>query len=325
MCTIFATGNQKNMLIAKNYDSFIDGGMIFTNRRNMKKNSLVMPSEKKFEWVSEYGSITFSQSGKGMPSSGINEKGFIVEQATYPGTVYPPKDNRAEISCLEVTQYLLDTCENIEQAISAFERFRINQNSGKVHFFLWDKSYGSAIVEFTEGQMEIYQDSDMIYPILTNSAYGLLCQDTSFEFSNEYDKNSAWRFNSVKEFLVQNNSVRREQAFQLLRQTERKDTVWSIIYDLEDSRLYFRTNCNQQIRCLDLKTVDFSETADSYLYDLDSRGGQFAFERYSRALNRKNIENFYGNEILLEMMGLPDAKFVIDSFDEHIQKIEERS
>jgi hypothetical protein len=45
----------------KNYDCFIDGGMIFTNRRNMMKKSLVMPPEKEFSWISQYGSVTFSQ------------------------------------------------------------------------------------------------------------------------------------------------------------------------------------------------------------------------------------------------------------------------
>lgn len=55
-----------------------------------------MPPEKEFQWTSQYASVTFSQSGKGMPVCGINEKGLIVEQATYPAAIYSYVEGRCD-------------------------------------------------------------------------------------------------------------------------------------------------------------------------------------------------------------------------------------
>ena len=48
----------------------------------------------------------------------------------------------------------------------------------------------------------------------------------------------------------------------------------------------------------------------------------FAWELYSRRMNRKNIAKFYGNDMILRMMNLPDADFIINAFDDHISQIE---
>ena len=106
MCTIIA----KNKLIGKNYDSIVDLGMLFTNKRGQIKSSAVFPPEQPLEWVSCYGSITFSQSGKELPVCGMNEKGLVVEQATLQSSAYPETEGKSALSSLEMTQYLLDTC-----------------------------------------------------------------------------------------------------------------------------------------------------------------------------------------------------------------------
>ncbi len=53
MCTVFTDIEEVTGILAKNYDCFIDGGMVFTNRRNMMKKALVMPPEKEFSWISD--------------------------------------------------------------------------------------------------------------------------------------------------------------------------------------------------------------------------------------------------------------------------------
>lgn len=320
MCTIFSEMKEQSMILAKNYDCFINEGMIFTNRRGVKKRSLVMPPNKIFEWVSKYGSITFSQSGKGMPSCGMNEEGMIVEQATLPETIYASDEEKAEISCLEVTQYLLDTCANVEQAIEAFEAVCISQTSGKIHFFLMDKFGDKAIIEFIGGQKRIIRGNEMI-PILTNSEYESLCKGKE-QFTSEYEENSFHRFNIVKRQVLKNNLLTVNLAFEILKAAERKDTIWSIVYDLGQSNIYFKVG-NYEIKVINLKTIDFSETAPSYIYDLETIDEQFAWQPYSRELNKKCIRGFYGNSMILKILNLPDAQFVIDAFDYHIELIEE--
>lgn len=319
MCTVFAGLEQDFHILAKNYDCFIEGGMLFTNKRGVRKKSLVMPPQKEFYWTSAYGSVTFSQSGKGMPVCGVNEKGLIVEQATMPEAVYPSEEGKAAISCLEAVQYLLDTCETVQQAVAAFENFNISNQSGKLHYFLMDTSGDKAIVEFLGGERFVFQGSGML-PLITNSAYTATCEGKS-DFISEYEENSYKRFDVVKEELKRENPLTVDSAFRILYEARRDDTVWSVVYDLASGLICFRDGTGK-VKALNLNTVDYREDAPSYLYDMES-GEEFAWQPYSREMNRKNIEKFYGNPMVLQVLNLPDAGFVIQSFDEHIQGIEE--
>lgn len=325
MCTIFGVNGPTTTLLAKNYDSFIQKGMIFTNCRGMKKISLVMPPEKSFEWIAEFGSITFSQSGKGMPVSGMNEKGLIVEQATLPETIYPVEDERAAISCLEATQYILDTCDSTDKAINAFSNFRISRTAWTIHFYFCDKNGEMAIVEFNDGDMQIYRDDTMPVNILTNSNYSLLCRSLKTEEifpTNEYQANSIKRFKCVSNGLKAQAEIEKDDAFAILDKAKREDTAWSCVFDLQDKKIYFNSVYNEVIRCIDFNAIDFSQTAKSYLYDLETTEADFKFVPYSRELNRKNIADFFGNEFIINLMHLPNSDFMIDAFDNHAEKIE---
>jgi len=319
MCTVFTNVEKLTTVAAKNYDCIIDGGMIFTNRRNMIKKSLVMPPEKEFSWISLYGSVTFSQSGKGMPSCGINEKGLIVEQATLPETKYESKDERAEISCLETIQYLLDTSATVEQAYKSFQNFRISNNSAKLHYFIIDRCGKKAIIEFLNGETNFISVNDRL-PIITNSSYEDLCTHRK-KYSSEYEENSFMRFDIVKSELLKGGLMTEDRAFLILDKAKRTDTIWSIVYEIEQNKIYFKYG-KQGKKIINLNDIDYGETAASYLYDMESED-VFCWQPYSREMNRKNIERFYGNEMVLRMLNLPDAKFVIDSLDSHINQIEE--
>lgn len=320
MCTVFTGIEPQCYLLAKNYDCLVKGGMAFTNKRKVKRKSLVLPPEKELEWVSQFGSVTFSQSGKGMPVCGINEKGLIVEQATFPAALYPDTTEKKHISCLEAIQYLLDCCADVEQAIQAFSDFAISNQSAKIHYFLMDKKGNRAIVEFANGDTKVFQGKTML-PILTNSSYEALCLGKK-QNTSEYEENSFMRFQIVKEALEKENSLTVDSAFAILEKAERKDTVWSVVYDLIANKIYFRDE-KRRIKAIHLEEIDFSENATSKLYDLEDDSDEILWEPYSRQKNRKNIEKFYGNPLVLQVLNLPDAKFVIDSFDEHISRIEE--
>lgn len=321
MCTVFSGKKYGSNIIAKNYDCFIDGGMIFTNKRHVKRKSLVLPPEKEFVWISQYGSLTFSQSGKGMPVCGMNEQGLIVEQATLPDTVYSDEPGKMHISCLEAIQYILDCCKNVEHAIQAFTDFSIsNQSFGKLHYFLADKCGARTIVEFINGKMHVFQGKEML-PLITNSRYENLGTGENTNKS-EYENDSFRRFEIVKSELEKRDSLTVEQAFSILKQAERADTAWSVVYDLENDSVWFRDG-NQRIKEIKTNEIDYSENATSYLYDLETNADGFVWEQYSRRMNRKNVEKFYGNDLVLQMMNLPDTDFIINAFDTHITQIEE--
>lgn len=318
MCTVFSGLEKDCKILAKNYDCFVNSGMIFTNKRGMKKRSLVMPNQKEYNWISLYGSVTFSQSGKGMPSNGINEKGLIVEQATLPETVYPMADDRPEVSCLEAIQILLDTCSTVKEAIAALQNFRISNQSGKVHYFLKDSAKDMAIVEFLQGEMQLIT-GDEIFPAITNSTYAGAKQPKTQDAS-DYEKDSLRRYSIVREELLKCKKMTVDHAFEILQKARREDTVWSTVYDLSANKLYFRAG-NKSIQTIDLNEIDFETTSLLFPMEADA----FLWEPYSRKRNLENIKAFYGNPMVLKIMNLPEADFVINAFDTHIQRIEDES
>lgn len=318
MCTVFSGLETNSKILAKNYDCFVNSGMIFTNKRGVKKRSLVMPDQKEYSWTSLYGSVTFSQSGKGMPSNGINEKGLIVEQATLPETIYPMADDRPEVSCLEAIQILLDTCSTVKEAIAAIQNFRISNQSGKVHYFLKDCAKDTAIVEFLQGEMQVIA-GEGIFPAITNSVYGS-AEQAETENASDYEKDSRRRYRIVREELLKCESMTVDHGFEILQKARRKDTVWSVVYDLSVKKLYFQAG-NKRIETIDLNEIDFETTSLLFPMEADT----FQWEPYSRKRNLENIKAFYGNPTVLKIMNLPDADFVIKAFDTHIQRIEEES
>ncbi len=309
-------------MIAKNYDCFVDGAYVFTNRRGMKKKSLVMPNEKEMIWTSKYGSLTLSQSGKGMPACGINEKGLVAEQASLPGSEYSYNTKNGIVSCLEAIQYLLDCCENVKDAVDRFGDFNISNQSGKLHYFLADKHGNVAIIEFRNGNMIVFQDEN-IFPLITNSRYEAACKNIPDNQSG-YETDSFRRFQAAKAELQRVCVSSAEDAFRVLNIGKRNDTVWSIVYDLNCNVLWFR-NKKQLIRNISLDTVDFSENAPSLLFDIDCETKDVCMEQYSRYLNRKNIEHFYNNSNALHALHLSDANFIISVMDEHIEQIEKEA
>ena len=48
-------------------------------------------------WTAQYGSITFNQYGRELPTGGINEAGLVVESMALSEARYPEPDHRPYI------------------------------------------------------------------------------------------------------------------------------------------------------------------------------------------------------------------------------------
>jgi penicillin V acylase-like amidase (Ntn superfamily) len=324
MCTVFSERNN-SLFVAKSYDNFVNHGMIYINKENIYKTSLVMPGEKKLDWKSVYGSITFSQSGKGMPVNGMNEKGLVVEQATLPGTEYLPKDDRPEISCLEAIQYILDMCSSTNEAINAFQNFRIEKMSWVMHYYICDNEGKKAIIEFINGIMNVYTDDEIDIPLITNTSYQISVDKSyikNIELLNKYQKNSVERNNIVTDILKERKNISIYQYFEILDRVQRVDTVWKCVYDIKNLSIYFRSIYNKKIQKIEFGKYFFTNDSPSLLLDLKNTGDEIHFEPYSREKNRENIEEFYNNQVIIKMMNLPSSDFVIAALDAHTNMIE---
>jgi len=50
----------------------------------------------------------------------MNEKGLVVDVMWLNKTRYPKADSRPEIGVLQWTQYMLDTCRNIDEVVATY-------------------------------------------------------------------------------------------------------------------------------------------------------------------------------------------------------------
>jgi hypothetical protein len=279
MCTILS----KSQFIGKNYDSAAGTGMMFTNKKGLIKQAAVFPPGRPVEWVSAYGSITFSQSGKEYPVGGINEAGLVVEQATLPEAGYPEHQGKPLASSLETTQYLLDTCRSVDQALDALERFSITKTSWPVHYALFDSSGAAAVVEYLAGKKQVYRGEADGSLLLTNTGY--------------------------REEKPQIECHSSEEMFTVLEEYRRPDTVWSNVYDTGERKLYLKRRADTATVVIDLDSFDFSPGSRNRMLDINGEDTEFL--PYRQDANRELIGAFFRHPVISGIIGLQDPEVMI--------------
>ncbi len=280
MCTILS----KNQFVGKNLDSAANIGMAFTNKRGLIKKSAVFPPERPLEWVSVYGNVTFCLSGKEMPACGTNEAGLVVEQATLPSTVYPEHEGRPSASVLEVTQFLLDTCGSVEQALDALDMISIAKTSWPVHFALFDGGGNMAAVEYIQGEKKVDRGTT----------------DQARQMNNEPYRHEEIRLECASA----------EEMFSELEEAARPDTIWSHVYDLSGRKLSLKRSKDSEAVAIKMDQFDFSPHSVNLM--LNIKEGDTGFRPYSAEENRRLIGGFFNHPVISRIMMLPDAEAMID-------------
>ncbi|TVX92435.1 linear amide C-N hydrolase [Paenibacillus agilis] len=310
MCTIFHLNHDGSNLIGKNQDMIYDGVYIFTNLRGIRKTALIMPPALPAVWTSKYGSLTISQTGKELPSGGMNEVGLVVEQATLWMTEYPAADDRSAINEVQWIQYMLDTCSTVQEVLQAAANFRIDQSTSKIHYFIADRNGERAIIEFLHGNMQVFHDSLSI-PVLTNSLYQYATEQfernvRQWPESDDYEQNSMERFTTVSAHLLQDihhtdQTDKLDFAFETLKKARREDTIFTLVYDIEKLEIHASTKRNQERIVLPL--ADFSFINDSLplaadLQTLHTSKVREQFVTYHYDFNLHAIRSFFNDPIL---------------------------
>ncbi len=146
---------------------------IFVYPRGIKKQS--NKDGKMKHWVSKYGSVYAVGYNAGV-TEGMNEKGLVVNGLFCRGTVYnsPAQDDKDVMSLAVFPAWLLDNCATTREAVDMLrsQDFKIagaTFDGGTVstlHWGITDPTGASAIVEFVNGHINIYEGQDM--QVLTN-------------------------------------------------------------------------------------------------------------------------------------------------------------
>lgn len=201
MCTRVFNFDQGNYAITgKNTDWFYPmDARVYINPVGLKKQGMSeplarfynIPTEDILSWQSAYQSIIYYAYGK-LPEledqgyqdtefcamDGMNSKGLAVSvladsKSTFNDVQEPGSD---KIATIRFSQYLLDCFSSVAEAIIAIEKNPpflfdpgVPNKSARpawFHFALSDPSGNSAIIEFKEGELEIYQSPE--YVVMTN-------------------------------------------------------------------------------------------------------------------------------------------------------------
>lgn len=286
------------MVFGRNYDWITDAGMVCTNLKGLSKTSMKTESGGTISWVSKFGSITFNQYGKEFPTGGMNEKGLVVELMWLDETKYPAADNRPAIGVLQWIQYQLDNCTTIDEIIATDKKLRISPTgSTPLHYLVADANGKVATIEFLNGKMVVHKDSDLSFPVLTNNTYDESVKAVKNSSSN--GNNSLERFGEACKMIQQlnENNITRpltDYAFDILGEVAQGDfTKWSIVYDITNKKIQFRTNRFKQIKIVNFSAFDFSCTTTSKVWDMNQKANGTVnnlFQNFNTDINKRIVE-----------------------------------
>ena len=295
------------MVFGRNYDWVSGSGLLNTNLRGLAKTSFPIESGTTISWVSRFGSITFNQYGKEFPTGGMNEKGLVVELMWLDETSYPARDPRPAISVLQWIQYQLDNCETIDEVLATDKKLRIaTVGTTPLHYLVADKNGNAATIEFLNGKLVTYNRSDLRIPVLTNSPYkeslAAVTSNSQVKSSGGFDGTSLGRFRKACAMVEQyrsfpNNIPAVEYSFDILKGVAQGDfTKWSIVYDIGNSMIYFKTSSNSRTRFVRFDQINFDCNEKALAFDINMSGEgniRGLLKALSPDLNGKTIEKSF--------------------------------
>jgi len=299
--TVTLQDSTGNIIYGRNFDFPVGYGHVTINQRQQKKTASIMPPEQSITWISKYGSITFNQYGREFPYGGMNEAGLVIEQMWLQETEYPQLDNRYGLRELQWIQYQLDNSKTVQEVIDSDTLVRISFISvAPLHFLVSDINGDVATIEYLDGKMVFHRGENLPYTALANCPY-----ERSLNYKKQLDKNSEesfsdWTVNSLGRFSIaatmaeaydhKENII--DYTFSILDNVSQGSfTQWSIVYDVKNQEIYYKTHTNTDIRKIGLKEFNFSCGSDNIYIDIHENFSRVSdFQRYNFDDNLRLIQ-----------------------------------
>jgi len=266
-CSTFVLRSGDQLLMGRNYDWRVGSGLVLVNQRNVRKRPSYTQVGTLPSWVSRFGSITFNQYGKELPTDGMNEAGLVVTLMWLDATRYPAPDERPALGGLSWIQYQLDNCATVEEVIQTDQTVRISPNSSPLHFLVCDALGNAAAIEFLDGRMVASRGESLPVPVLTNSRY-----DESVQNLRQYQgfggglaiptsSASLARFVRLADWLrgyQPGSDSAVDFAFDALFSVSQSSTQWTIVFDVANRQIHFKTAETPVTRVVRLDAFDYS-------------------------------------------------------------------
>jgi len=261
----------KTLLFGANYDNDICPGLLYVNKKNVKKRGWEPGTTGKIaKWVSEYGSVTFNVAGYQLAWAGMNEKGLVMSTMALGETRNPRPDERAPLASPLWMQYMFDTCATVEDVIATDKTVRIKDTVD--HYLVCDASGVTAVIEFLGGKMVVHRQESLPIKALANSVYS--------------ESVSEWKRGTPKDaHRPKSRVVRVEEklssfdpngkispaayAFEILDEVSSPPyTRWSIVFDIPKRIIHFKTYKNRDERRINLGKIDYRCETPAMMLDV---------------------------------------------------------
>lgn len=301
-CTSFCIVRDRHAVFGSNLDFHIKTGLIVVNRRNLQK-SIGDGTGKTFQWISKYGSLSFNLVGIEMAWSGMNEAGLIISPMQLLQTRIAPPDHRITMDNSVWLQYILDTCSSLGEVVRSLQKIRVQTPD---HYLVADRSGNCAVIEFMDGTIQVHKGGNLPASALANDPYGKVRKVWNENISRPKSKRalmregeSFMRFFKAATAISQYSSEKEPDvisyAMNLLDRVSASHTKWSIIYDAQNQKIYYKTCDNRRICWFDFSDFNFDCRAplrmvrvyNSFKGDI---GDQFIL--YSREIQVDNYFRF---------------------------------
>lgn len=314
-CSSFYLKHHYLPLHGANLDWNDGDGIIVINKKGFSKAAISDPKKhpNPLKWTSKYGSVTFNMFGCDWPWGGMNEAGLSCNSLLLKETKYSIPDSRRSIFLGQWLQYQLDNCATVSDVIATKSLLRIREINTKLrmHYFFCDRQGNSAIIEFTNGKITVFNQSSMPIKALTNDSYEFLVSVYK-KFYNDKKQNliinpnlSIMRFLRIADMLnkyeTEISDSPLDMAFSILENVAYKlhrttHTQWSMVFDSQNYRIWYMSKSHKTIKQIDLKLLDFSCSSPIMMRNIDmavTTRGQEGFVKYTYQINRLMAEKAF--------------------------------
>jgi penicillin V acylase-like amidase (Ntn superfamily) len=303
MCTSIKLRNKETTVLAQNYDFYYGHGLIITNKKGVSKVALTddLTEENLYsdensgaKWKSKYGSITFNQFARELPTCGINEAGLTIVSMWHNTNQKPESQGKNQITELQWIQMQLDIYKSIDEVIEKLDAVSYGVKMYPMHYHLTDKTGDSVIIELVNGKLTAFKNASICAcsnagikksqefsrkysninpenikidePILDRASKAIL-------LSQEYNKGNKPQNIITKAFEIL-DSVNLKVGFgDLFRWIGKgippSQTFLQVAFDVTNMKIFFKTKSNQSMREITISHFDFSSQTSVKVFDME--------------------------------------------------------
>jgi len=315
-CTTFCFMNNGEWIYGRNYDWMTEHCLIMVNKRGVAKTALT--EDNPAQWLAKYGSITFNQYGKEFPLGGMNEAGLVIEIMWLEQTEYPHPDSRKAMPDLQWVQYQLDNYSTVKEVITGNNTVRIAiERATPLHFLVCDRTGMAATIEFLGGEMVVHTGHELPVSVLTNNTYAYSLNlykiydgdetEEAFASASYSLKRFVWAARGIKDWNSEKDGSPIDHAFGILDKVSISATMFRVVYDVGNGRIYYRCNSNPDVRFIDFQKFDYACDKPAKVLDIvDGKAGDVTgmFVDYTYEANYDLINRSYSDtEFLKDVPG----------------------